>query len=213
VTESIFTTQAPAHTDKNDAASYTLSSLFSSDVRGNLLGVRWYFPATLPSGPVLGGVFAYAGETSTDAPLAQATFANPVAGTWNVAMFAEPVEIQAGALHYASIQTPDHYVSSDHGSWATIANGHLTLYADNQAGGQRNGRYFPFAVGLQYPNGSVGDLYFADVIFAEHVTPPPIDDVPDITVNLAPARYFVHIASPELDTAVHSGLITTHISG
>lgn len=166
MSESIFTTQVPDHPDQNDGASYTLSSLFSASINGTISGIRWYFPATLPSGTVLGGLFAYIDDSTPGSLLGSANFVTPTAGTWNVATFSSSVPITAGTLYYASVQTNDHYVSVANGSWTTTTNGHLTLPADEGGIPQRNGRFFPFSgTTLTYPTGGNGQLYLVDVVF------------------------------------------------
>jgi hypothetical protein len=165
VSESIFTSQTPGTTDANDGVGYTLCTLFSSAVDGQVTGIRWYFPSTLPS-VAKGGLFqrSGAGDGGVHTELARATFLGPVAGTWNTVNFASPVNITAGTLYYAAVYTADHYVATSAGLSGAISNGNLTAPADS--GSAHNGRFKSPTADLAGPDSQFNaGLYFADVLF------------------------------------------------
>lgn len=166
---SIFTTQTPALPDLNDGVAYCLGTLFTAAADGSASGVRWYFPATLPSGTVTGGLFAWTSDT-TGTELARADFANPTAGAWNSVLFASPPAITAATRYLAVVRTPNRYVATGgffNGN--SVVNGQLTAPATDNATPAHNGKFDDLhgaAAGLIYPQQSFnGGCYFVDVLF------------------------------------------------
>lgn len=80
--ESLFTDEVPALTNLNDSTAYTLATLFTPAIAGHVTHIRWRFPDTLPSAPVVGALYSRTSDAA-GVELAQATFVDPVAGTWN----------------------------------------------------------------------------------------------------------------------------------
>jgi hypothetical protein len=160
VAESIFTSQTPGAPNESDGP-YTLGTVFSASVPGRITAIRWYFPSTLPGGTVQGLLY----RESTGALLDSVNFSgSPAAGTWNVATFASPIDIDAATNYVAAVLTPDRYVATvGLFNGTAISNGHLTAPADDA--GLRNGRFNSGGTAT-YPTGSFGgNGYFVDVVF------------------------------------------------
>jgi hypothetical protein len=164
---SIFTSQTPASGDLTDATAYTLGTTFYSTAAGQITGIRWFFPATLPGGTVTAKLYDYAAQTE----LGSATFSSPVAGTWNTATFASPVAISANVPYIAAVHTPDRYVFSS-GTFASssITNSPLVGPQDNTdplgTGSLRNAR-LNVGASPAYPGStSAGNCFFADVVYS-----------------------------------------------
>jgi hypothetical protein len=166
---SLFTNQTPTLTNANDGVPYCLGTLFTTAADGSIAGVRWYFPATLPSGTVTGGLFQWTSDTA-GVELARADFANPVAGGWNSVLFASPPAVTAGQRYLAVVRTPNRYVAtSGFFTGFSLVNGQLTASADNAAVPAHNGKFDDLHganAGLIYPQQSFGGgCYFVDILF------------------------------------------------
>jgi hypothetical protein len=164
MSESIFTSQTPSGSFSDAAPGLTLGTLFTASVDGQITGIRWYFPSTLPASAV-GLLYSYTTDT-TGSELARATFVSPTAGTWNTVNFASPVNITAGTLYVAAVLTPDWYVATS-GLFASsgITNGHLTAIANDVITPNTNGKFHVGATAA-FPEQTFGaSCYFADVLF------------------------------------------------
>lgn len=163
----IYTSQTPALPDANDAVAYTLGTLFTSSTNRQIAGIRWFFPTTLPSQPVIGVLYTWDSDT-TGTELARATFVGAVAGQWNQVTFTVPVNITGGTKYVAAIWTKDHYVATT-GQFVgnSISNGGLTAPADDSGTPVRNGRldFSGSSTGPAYPGTAAsGSGFFADVL-------------------------------------------------
>lgn len=172
---SIFTTQIPAIPNANDGLTQNLGTVFTTSVDGNVTHIRWYFPATLPTGTVIGALWLWTSD-GTGTLLGQANFTAPVAGTWNTAQLSVPIAITNGVYYVASIFSQDQYVATGALFNVAITNGPLTAPADDSVTPRRNGKFLQNAGGLTYPTSFFnGNGYFPDIVFE----PPPTDVAPD----------------------------------
>lgn len=164
--ESIFTDQVPALTNANDSTAYTLATLFTPAVNGAVTHIRWRFPDTSPSAPVVGALYSRTSDAA-GTELSRATFASPVAGTWNTAELPSPVNISVGGYYYTAVWTPDRYVATGGFFTSTaLTTGNLTAPADDTVTPRRNGRFNDFGVEPNYPDFQFdGGGYFVDVVF------------------------------------------------
>jgi hypothetical protein len=189
----LLTTQTPDTPDANDSLAYTLGTLVVSDTDGLAIGCRWYFPATLPSGPVAAVLYSYDSETG-GTELASGTFASPTAGGWNTAPFDTPADITAGPRYVWAIHTPDRYVAASGLFASDVVTGHLTGPADDTVTPVRNGRLdlTGSATGPAFPHLGTGGGYLVDpvVLFGDPVdagaTPAVVvgtATVPTVTVS------------------------------
>ncbi len=92
-----------------EAAALELGVKFSSDVAGNVLGVRFYKGA--------GNTGTHTGHlwTAGGGLLAVGTFSDETAEGWQTLTFASPVAIEAGTTYVASYHTDTGFYSSDTG--------------------------------------------------------------------------------------------------
>lgn len=175
--QTLWTSYTPDVTNANDSQQYGLGTTFYSVVPGWVLGVKWRFPDTLPSGSVSGKLWRNDGDDTllaSGTELASATFSAPVAGTVNEARFAVPVAIVANQDYVVSIKTPDRYVASpgydpfDLGGTG-LSSGDLRAPANGSdpigVGTLHNGKLNDLT-GHQYPYQTFSNgNYWVDVIF------------------------------------------------
>jgi hypothetical protein len=136
-----------------------LADIIIPAVVGQITGIRWRFPDTLPGGNVIGLLYDY----STGTELARATFSSPTAGDWNTVAFAAPVA--TSAIYYlAAIWTPDRYVATS-GFFASsgLTNGNLTSPQDTPS--DHNGQYAAGASPALPTSSFNSTSYFVDVLF------------------------------------------------
>ncbi|GIH07419.1 hypothetical protein Rhe02_54860 [Rhizocola hellebori] len=136
--ESIFTNQTPSLTNENDGVPYCLGTVWTSDADGTVTGIRWYFPATLPTSTPTVALYSWDSET-TGTLLGSGTFVSPTAGTWNTATLDTPAAITATTKYVAVVRTVNRYVATSNFFTGAVTNGHLTAPADS--GGVHNGKY------------------------------------------------------------------------
>ncbi len=158
---SVFTVQVPADQNASDGApGLTLATRIIIGVAGEVLGIRWRFPNTLPSGTVTGLLYSYTGTNL----LASEDFSSPVAGAWNTTLFAASEPVLAAAEVFGAVWTPDRYVATGgFFNGTSVTNQDLTAPADDP--NDHNGQ---FHVGSTpaYPTSSFnGGAYFADIVF------------------------------------------------
>ncbi len=179
---SIFTTQTPALPNVNDGLTQNLGTVFISSANGSVTHIRWFFPTTLPTGTVIGGLWLWNSDASGTL-LSQANFVAPVAGTWNTATLPVPIPITAGTYYVTSIFSSDQYVATGGLLNSAITNGVLTAPADDAVTPRHNGKFQQGDAGLTYPTSFFnGNCYFPDIVFEEEG---PDEVQPDgITVNV-----------------------------
>lgn len=163
----IFTSQTPVITDADDGTDYTLGTTFYSDDAVSAVGIRWFFPLTLPTGTTSVRLYDYV----TQALLGSADFVAPVAGQWNTATFASPVALAADTPYIAAVYTSGRYVATaNFFSAAGVDNEQLHAPQDNTdplgTGALRNGRLSNVD---SYPSINSGNQasYFPDIVLAD----------------------------------------------
>lgn len=164
--ETLFGNTQPVVTNASDGApGLTLATRIRIAADGNIVGLRWRFPDTLPASPVQWFVVSY--DPGTDLPtgsLASGTFSSPTAGQYNTASFS-PVACNAGDEVCAEIWTSDRYVATN--SFFTsgdVVSGNLTGPQDDAvAPVHRNGR-FRSGASPAFPSSGTGASYFVDIV-------------------------------------------------
>lgn len=163
--EFLFTTQTPTATGLTDGP-YTLGTVLTVDVDGQVVGVRAYF-ATLPTSSPHGLLYQWSSNTAGTL-LADKAFADLVIG-WNTILFDTPIDVVAGQRYVAAWGPANPYGASngffDTGGpgAAGLVNGHITAIPN--AGGITNGNFHAGAT-ITYPDGSFqGSCYFVDFLF------------------------------------------------
>jgi hypothetical protein len=169
--QSVFTTQTPSTTDANDSVGYALGTRIITAVAGTVLGMRWFFPSTVPTSAPVGGLYRRTSDASGTL-LGSVTFSGYTAGAWCTQLFASPVPVTAGDDLVAVVYTANHYVAS--GGFFTgtsVVSGDLTAPADDSVTPARNGKFVTPVASIAYPTSSFnGGCYFVDVLFAADVT-------------------------------------------
>ena len=168
--EFLFTSQTPASSASD--GPYTLGTLISSDVDGQVLGIRLFVGAQTPRADdaMVGQLYQWISNSSgtllaTTPTIPQADF---TLNAWNELMFDTPVDITAGTVYVAAVGAIVRYVSSGHffdgvgPGAADLINGHLT--APHSTTGQLNGKFKVSS--LAYPTDAFNaSCYFVDFLF------------------------------------------------
>lgn len=160
---SLFTTQTPAGSFE-DGIQMSLGVVMGFAVPGQITHVRWYCPASAPSGTVYAAVFGMDETRLTAEP--DVTFASLPAATWITVELASPVIISAPGQRVIGIKTPNRYPASTNSTTPAspfpIVNGPLDVAVNGGRfttfGNSSNRVEFP---GSNFNNG----CYFVDVIF------------------------------------------------
>jgi hypothetical protein len=173
--QSILTSQTPATGDSNSPAGQrVLALVFSADVAGYVVGVRWFSPTVAATSAPVGMVWqptAANPNATTATLLASKTFGAISDGAWNSVLFDTPVLIAPNTPYAVGVWTPDHYTFSNPDPWP-ITNGRLTAYSNAASG---NGRFENGVVSGSYPTtGSAGYNFFVDVLFEQAAPPGPV---------------------------------------
>ncbi len=104
VPDTIFGSATPATVDSGDANSVELGVKFSSEVAGNITGIRFY-KASTNTGTHIGSLWSASGTL-----LASATFTGESASGWQQVKFSSPVAISANTTYVAAYLAPNgHY--------------------------------------------------------------------------------------------------------
>lgn len=161
--ESLFTTQTPAGSFE-DGIQMSLGVVMGFSVPGQITHVRWYVPASAPTGTVYAAVFGMDETRLTAEP--DVTFASLPAATWVTVELASPVIISAPGQRVIGIKTPNRYPASTNSTTPPspfpIVNGSLDVAVNGGRfttfGNSSNRVEFP---GSNFNNG----CYFVDVVF------------------------------------------------
>nr|WP_246714222.1 DUF4082 domain-containing protein [Rhizobium leguminosarum] len=146
----------PAQANLNDGQQLELGVKFTSNVAGDITGIRFYRSAN-DNGQNVVDLWS-----STGTKLATATFTNTTASGWQTANFTTPFTIAANTTYVASYHTTGAYVATDSFFTAAVTNGPLTAPASGNGlyayGGSATAGLFPTST-FNSAN------YYADVIF------------------------------------------------
>ncbi|WP_179612979.1 DUF4082 domain-containing protein [Rhizobium leguminosarum] len=176
-TYSLFSASStPAQANLNDGQQLELGVKFTSNVAGDITGIRFYRSAN-DNGQNVVDLWS-----STGTKLATATFTNTTASGWQTANFTTPFTIAANTTYVASYHTTGAYVATANFFTAAVTSGPLTATASG------NGvyRYGGSATAGIFPNATFGATnYWADVVFrptnANNTTPTAVADAGDAT--------------------------------
>ncbi|RJS24972.1 hypothetical protein DRW03_07540 [Corallococcus sp. H22C18031201] len=159
----------------NDSASVELGVKFTSDVAGDITGIRFYKGAN-NTGTHVGSLW-----TRTGTQLATATFTAETATGWQQVDFATPVRITPGTTYVASYHAPvGAYGFTDAGLTTGLDNPPLHAPSGPSSGG--NG-LFQYGASSVFPTSSYRNSnYWVDVVFrpAEPVTLWPSTATPSV---------------------------------
>nr|WP_246798239.1 DUF4082 domain-containing protein [Rhizobium lentis] len=146
----------PAQTNLNDGQQLELGVKFTSNVAGDVTGIRFYRSAN-DNGQNVVDLWS-----ATGTKLATATFTNTTASGWQTANFTTPFTIAANTTYVASYHTTGAYVATNNFFTAPVTNGPLTAPASGNGvyayGGSATAGLFP-------TNSFNSSNYYADVVF------------------------------------------------
>ncbi|NDK50144.1 DUF4082 domain-containing protein, partial [Rhizobium laguerreae] len=156
-TYSLFSASStPAQTNLNDGQQLELGVKFTSNVAGDVTGIKFYRSAN-DNGQDVVDLW-----TATGTKLGTATFTTTTASGWQTVNFATPVTIAANTTYVASYHTTGAYVATSNFFTAAVTNGPLTAPATGNGvfayGGSATTGLFP-------TNSFNSTNYYADVVF------------------------------------------------
>ncbi|MDR6862598.1 DUF4082 domain-containing protein [Phycicoccus sp. 3266] len=153
-------TTVPNTLDEGDTGSISLGTKFTSDVNGQVKGLRFYKGPT-GTGTHVGGLYTLSGTR-----LASATFTSETASGWQQVNFSTPVSITAGTVYVAVLFAPAGHYAADTGYFAAsgVDNPPLHALRDGVSGG--NGVYI-YSSSMTFPTNTFNsEGYYVDPVFA-----------------------------------------------
>lgn len=166
VGESITAVQPAAQTIWNEqpaASSFddkpvNLGIKFQPAVSGKIKGIRFFSPGN-PSGVYSGYLW-----TGSGSMIADVTFTNVTANSWQEAIFDLPVAVSAGSTYIVSYYSPGRYVSTEGYFKNEVTKGFLTVPADNTIVGSNS--VYEYGAPGSFPRQSYNSSnYWVDVLF------------------------------------------------
>ncbi|HUL97991.1 MAG TPA: N,N-dimethylformamidase beta subunit family domain-containing protein [Mycobacterium sp.] len=155
----------PAHPADQDAVAVELGVKFTSDVSGQITGIRFY-KSTTNTGTHTGTLWNSAGTL-----LATATFSGETASGWQQVNFTTPVAISAGTVYVASYHTNVGHYAGDNNYFATAGVDNPPLHALRNGVSGGNGVYVYGA--SAFPTSTYqSSNYWVDVLFSAGTLPP-----------------------------------------
>jgi Domain of unknown function (DUF4082)/Fibronectin type III domain/Glycosyl hydrolases family 16 len=162
--DTIFGSSAPATIDSGDGSSVELGVKFSSEVSGEVTGIRFY-KASANTGTHVGSLWTTGGTL-----LASATFTGETASGWQQVAFSSPVAIAANTTYVAAYLAPKGHYSDTSSGLATASAGNppLTALANSTSA---NGVYAYSSTSVFPTSTYKATNYWVDVDF-EPAAPP-----------------------------------------
>ncbi|TCA34173.1 DUF4082 domain-containing protein [Rhizobium leguminosarum bv. viciae] len=176
-TYSLFSASStPAQTNLNDGQQLELGVKFTSNVAGDVTGIRFYRSAN-DNGQNVVDLWS-----STGTKLGTATFTTTTASGWQTVNFTNPVTIAANTTYVASYHTTGAYVATANFYTTAVTSGPLTA----PASGNGVYRYGGSATAGIFPNATFSATnYWADVVFrpsnANNTPPTAVADAGNAT--------------------------------
>ena len=151
-------TTMPGVLDSGESTALELGVKFRADLDGYLTGIRFY-KSTGNTGTHIGNIW-----TTTGVLLGSVTFTGESASGWQQAIFASPVQVNAGTTYVASYFTSTgHYAFDQNYFSADVDN--VPLHAPSNANGGGNGVYV-YTAGSAFPNLSYNSSnYWVDIVY------------------------------------------------
>ncbi|MGE5644792.1 MAG: DUF4082 domain-containing protein [Acidobacteriota bacterium] len=164
----------PALIDDGDTNAIEVGLKFTSDVAGNVTGVRFYKGAN-NMGTHTGNLWSSSGQN-----LATVTFSNETASGWQQALFSKPVAIQAKTTYVISYYAPrGHYSTNEQffGQALDVA----PLHAAASAG------VYSYGTSSRFPSQIWNaSNYWVDVIFQPTTATTPVNSPTSTVVSSSP---------------------------
>jgi hypothetical protein len=149
----------PVNPSEADPAAVELGVRFTSDVPGQVTGVRFY-KGTGNTGTHIGHLW-----TSTGTLLGTVTFSSESASGWQQATFASPVTITAGTAYIVSYYAPSGRYAADAGYFTGQSVDRAPLHAPADSPTAPNGMYL-YGTGGGFPTDTFqASNYWVDAVF------------------------------------------------
>jgi Domain of unknown function (DUF4082)/Bacterial Ig domain/Fibronectin type III domain/Lysyl oxidase len=201
--DTIFGSSTPATIDSGDGSSVNLGVKFTSEVAGNVTGIRFY-KATTNTGTHIGSLWSSNGTL-----LASATFTSETGSGWQQVNFSTPVPIAANTTYVASYLAPKgHYSDTSSGFASTgVSNPPLSALANSISA---NGVY-KYGTTNTFPSSSYkATNYWVDVDFEpEPVTAP--GQPTNVSATAGPGSATVTWNAPSSGGAVTKYIVTPFV--
>ena len=207
---SLFGSLTPAVADAGADSPVELGVKFRSDVDGDVTGVR-FFKSGPNTGPHVGSLWTAAGVR-----LGTVTFADETASGWQVARFAAPIRVTAGALYVVSYHTTVGHYAHTGGFFATQHDAGVLHAPASSASANGVFKYGPAG---SFPNLAFnGGNYWVDVLFTAtpDTVPPavtahaPVSDATDVSFG---AQVSATFSEPMASQSITSGNFTLRDEG
>lgn len=178
-----------------DKAGITLGLRFTSDVPGQVVGIR-FFKGASNTGNHVGTLWS-----STGTILGQVSFAESSASGWQQANFATPIVISANTTYVVSYFAPNgNYAEDQLYAWQNLNS--VPLHASSGSSG-----VYAYGSTTTFPNTSWNNSnYWVDVVFLPSAAPPPPATY-SISGRVSGSSATLSLSGPKTGTA------TTNASG
>ncbi len=171
-------TAVPTVADGGPDSAVELGVKFSSDVAGNITGIRFY-KASANTGTHVGNLW-----TSTGTLLATATFTGETASGWQQVNFATPVSITANTVYVASYHANTGHYGYDNNYFMANGVNNPPLHALTNGVSGGNG-VFAYGASSAFPNQTWNAYnYWVDVAWQAGLP------VPEMQLRITPTRQF-----------------------
>ena len=168
--QTLLGSELPAGWLSGGPTTWEVGVALQSDVAGQITALRFYKVAGETTGHV-GHVWSADGTQ-----LAAVTFSNETASGWQEQVLPDPVPVAANVEFVVSVSTaPDDNIAVTHG---TLGSSLVSGYLRSASLGGR------FAAGGSYPDRSIEDNYFRDVVFVASTS----DSAPPTLTSLQPGN-------------------------
>jgi hypothetical protein len=179
-TVNLWGSTTPRNPETPDSGSVELGTRFTSEVAGNVTGVRFY-KSRSNMGTHVGNLWDASGKR-----LASVTFRNETSSGWQSASFSQPVAINANTSYVISYFAPRGRYAGDSGYFTGKGRDRSPLHAPASTTTRKNGVY-RYGSSSAFPTSSYKDTnYYVDVVFAPKAAPAPTTTAPAPTTT-APA--------------------------
>ncbi len=171
---SVFSTQKPVTSTKNDGQAVELGVKFRSTSAGTIAGIKFY-KTSGNTGTHTGELYDKSGNK-----LATAVFANETATGWQTVLFSSPVSIAANTTYIAAYHSAAGNFTGDFGYFSkALTNGSLTALADGTDG--PNGLYLYTATPAAPTQPVLQVNYWVDVLFS--TVQAPVNKAPVVSAG------------------------------
>ncbi len=165
--QNIFDVTVPDNKDVDVGTDATFGTVFTATQNGDIHGIRWYFPDTLPNQNAVGLLYTWTNDTA-GTELARVTILNPQSG-WNQMLFSSPVSIISSTKYVVAIWTADRAVNTPGLLTSPVTHDGVTAIADSVSA--HNGKFVTGAGTPGFPTSSGSGIgYFADVLYVGNGT-------------------------------------------